>query len=144
MTRQNSSSTLAIVGSLTILGSAACAYYDTDRMEGSRRLVSVTGCVQAAPGSNNFVLSNVGATEGAEPQQRQTYRLEGDSDFEELVGKQVQVRGELTATLDDSDTGKAAHRPGDQLELDDLGRLRVQTLETIDGTCGASFGSSLR
>jgi hypothetical protein len=140
MKRQNSLCTHGIAGSLTILGGAACAYFDTDWMEG-RRMVTVTGCVQAAPGISNFVLSNVGAIQGAEPQQRQTYSLEGDRTFVELVGKQVQVRGELTATLDDSDTAKAANRPGDQLEFDDLGTLRVLTLETIDGTCGASFGS---
>lgn len=142
MRPQQTLRTLSKVGLLTILG-AGCKYYDTDKLEGTR-MVTVTGCVQSVPGLNNFVLSNVGARQGAEPQERQAYRLEGDRNFEELVGKQVEVRGELTATLDDSDTGKAANRPGDQLEFDDLGRLRVQSLETIDGTCGVSFAGESR
>ena len=135
--------TLATIGSLISLGGAACKYYNTEKMEGTR-MVTVTGCVQSVSGFNNFVLSNVGSKGGAEPQERQTYRLEGDRNFEELIGKPVQVRGELTATLEDSDSAKAANVPGDQLEFDDLGRLRVQSLEVIDGTCGATFAGSSR
>lgn len=129
--------TIVIVGCFGVYA-AACGHYNTEEMEGSR-IVTVTGCVQTFSGNSNIVLANVGAKQGAAPAETQTYRLEADRDLKEFIGKQIQVHGELTATLDDSDSGKAAKVPGDQLEFDDLAVLRVQSLDQIDETCGASF-----
>jgi hypothetical protein len=64
-----------------------------------------------------------------------------------MVGKQVQVRGELTATLDDSDSGEAASKAGDQLEVDDRelmsrvpqGRRRM-VMKTFSSTLSAVVG----
>jgi hypothetical protein len=115
------------------VAAAACAGYDTDRAW-NERMVTVTGCVQAVRGSDRFVLSDVGKAEGASPEAWQTYVLEGAADLADKVGRQTRVRGQLTATLEGD--GRPRHRPP---TIDELGRLRVQRLETMDGTCATRW-----
>jgi hypothetical protein len=85
-------------------------------------------------GPSNYVLSNVGDASGVAPAATRSYRIEQSGDFEQYIGKKVNVAGWVDA--DAAAKGMAAGRAANEQDFNDLPELHVDSITATSEACG--------
>jgi hypothetical protein len=129
-----------------IVAASACADrgtgYSGDRENSAdanrenRTAITATGCFQDMSGTNNFVLSNVGDAAGVAPSETRAYRIEQSGDFEQYVGKKVNVTGWVESDAQAHGAAAGAAKSGD-LDFNDLPELHVDSISAAGEACGS-------
>jgi hypothetical protein len=138
---------MALAASVFIAGAAACADRGTGYSEnggdakntadGNRTTMTVSGCFQDMSGMNNFVLSDVAGAPGATPSDKRAYRIEQSGDYEQYVGKKVNVTG----WVEDGDRAQgtpAGEAKSGDVDFNDLPELHVDKISATSEACGSA------